>query len=87
MCPTFHPQLEICRSRWFPGFHNDFDMSLFRHKDDKDGVVATVAYVLHDDLCVQGRASRVLLVGYPTGWWGKGAGDLYPLTGSNHSDT
>ena len=51
----------------FPGFNNDFEMSLFRHEDDKDGVVASVAEVLHDGLCVLGRASRVLLMNYPTG--------------------
>jgi len=51
----------------FPKFCNDFEMSLFRHEGDEDGVVARVVEVLHDGLCVQGRASRVLLVSYPTG--------------------
>ena len=51
----------------FPGFCNDFEMSLLRRKDDKDGVTARVTEVLHDGLCVQGRASRVLLMTYPTG--------------------
>ena len=51
----------------FPGFYNDFEMSLLRRRDDKDGVTARVAEVLHDGLCVQGRASRVLLMSYPTG--------------------
>ena len=51
----------------FPSFHNDFEMSLLRYKDDKDGVVARVAKVLHNGFCVQGRASRVLLMRYPTG--------------------
>jgi len=51
----------------FPGFCNDFETFLFRHKDnnDDDGVVASVAEVLHDGHCVQGRVSRVLLVSYP----------------------
>jgi len=51
----------------FLEFCDDFDMSLLRHKDDKTGVVASVAEVLHDGLCVQGRASRVVLMNYPTG--------------------
>ena len=51
----------------FPGFYNNFEMSLFRRKDDDHGVVASVTAVLHDGLCVQGRASRVLLMSYPTG--------------------
>ena len=51
----------------FPGFYNNFEMSLFRHKGDKDGVVASVTKVLHEGLCVQGRASRVLLMRYPIG--------------------
>jgi len=51
----------------FLKFCNDFEVSLFRHKDDEGGVVARVVEVLHDGLCVQGRASRVLLVSYPTG--------------------
>ena len=50
----------------FLGFYNDFEMSLLRHEDDETGVVARVAEVLHDDPCVQGRASRVLLMDYPT---------------------
>jgi len=50
----------------FPGFCNNFEMFLFRRKDDKDGVVAGVAEVLHDGLCIQGRASRVFLMRYPT---------------------
>ena len=51
----------------FPQFNNNFEMSLFRHEGDKDGVVARVAEVLHDDHCVLGCASRVLLMRYPTG--------------------
>jgi len=50
----------------FTGFYNNFEMSLFRHEDDKSGVVASVAEVLHDGLCIQGRASRVILMSYPT---------------------
>ena len=50
----------------FLGFYNDSEMSLLRHEDDEAGVVARVAEVLHDGLCVQGRASRVLLMDYPT---------------------
>ena len=50
----------------FLGFYNDFEMSLLRHEDDETGVVARVVEVLHDGLCVQGRASRVLLMDYPT---------------------
>ena len=50
----------------FPDFFNDFEMFLFRHEGDQDGVVATVTEVLHDGLCVRGRASRVLLMRYPT---------------------
>jgi len=51
----------------FLEFYNDIEMSLLRHEGDKTGVVARVAEVLHDGLCVQGRASRVLLMNYPTG--------------------
>jgi len=51
----------------FPKFCNDSEMFLLRREDDEDGVVARVVEVLHDGLCVQGRASRVLLVSYPTG--------------------
>ena len=51
----------------FHGFYNNFEMSLFRHKGDEDGVVASVEKVLHDGLCVQGRTSRVPLMSYPTG--------------------
>ena len=51
----------------FSAFHNDLEMTLSRHKDDRGGVVASVAEVLHDDLCVLGRASRVLIMRYPTG--------------------
>ena len=50
----------------FPEFYNDSEMFLSRHKDDKDGVVATLEEVLHDGLCVRGRASRVLYMHYPT---------------------
>ncbi|KAF9644695.1 hypothetical protein BDM02DRAFT_3190360 [Thelephora ganbajun] len=50
----------------FLGFCNDFEMSLLRHEHDQDGVVSRVVEVLHDGLCVQGRASRALLVDYPT---------------------
>ena len=49
----------------FPEYYNDFEMSLLRHKGDKDGVVAKVVEVLHDGLCVHGRASRALLMRYP----------------------
>ena len=41
-------------------------MSLLRREDDETGIVARVAEVLHDDPCLQGRASRVLLMNYPT---------------------
>jgi hypothetical protein len=51
----------------FLEFCNDFEMALPRHKCDEIGVVARVAEVLHDSLCVQGRASRALLMDYPTG--------------------
>ena len=50
----------------FHGFYNDIEMSLPRHEKDETGVVARVEEVLHDSLCVQGRASRVLLMVYPT---------------------
>ena len=40
-------------------------MSLLRHKGDKTRIVASVTEVLHDDLCVRGCASRVLLMNYP----------------------
>ena len=50
----------------FPEFYNELEMRLLRHEDDQVGVVASVLEVLHDDLCVQGRASRVLRMGYPT---------------------
>ena len=46
----------------FLEFYNDIEMCLPRHENDKTGVVATVAEVLHDGLCVLGRASRVLLM-------------------------
>ena len=46
---------------------NDFDMTLIHNKGDKTGTVARVAEVLHDGLCVRGRASRVLRMVYPTG--------------------
>ena len=55
------------RDAGFPEFCNDLEISLLRRKDDKDGVTARVAEVLHDGLCVQGRASRVLLMTYPVG--------------------
>ena len=51
----------------FLEFFNDFDMTLIRNKGDKTGTVARVAEVLHDGLCVRGRASRVLQMVYPTG--------------------
>ncbi|KAF9645822.1 hypothetical protein BDM02DRAFT_399433 [Thelephora ganbajun] len=41
-------------------------MSLLRHEHDQDGVVFRVVEVLHDGLRLQGRASRALLVDYPT---------------------
>ena len=48
----------------FLEFYNDTEMSLFYREDDTTGVVARVTEVLHDGLCVLGRASRVLLVAY-----------------------
>ena len=45
--------------------YDDSKMFLFRHEGDEDGVVATVEEVLHDGLCVRGRASRVLHMHYP----------------------
>ena len=50
----------------FLELYNDFEMSLLRREDDEIGVVARVVEVLHDGLRVLGRASRVLLVDYPT---------------------
>ena len=50
----------------FLGVYNEIEMSLLRYKDDETGVVGRVAEVLHDGLCVLGRASRVLLVDYST---------------------
>ena len=50
----------------FLGFYNETEMSLLRYKDDETGVVGRVAEVLHDGLCVLGRASRALLVDYST---------------------
>ena len=47
-------------------FFDDFEMSLLRHKSDETGVVANVTKVLHDGLCVRGRAPRVLLMDYST---------------------
>ncbi|KAF9650144.1 hypothetical protein BDM02DRAFT_1513122 [Thelephora ganbajun] len=41
-------------------------MSLLRHEGDRDGVVSRVVKVMCDSLCVQGRASRALLVDYLT---------------------
>jgi len=46
---------------------NDFDMTLIHNEGDKTGTVARVTEVLHDGLCVRGRASRVLRMDYPTG--------------------
>jgi hypothetical protein len=51
----------------FLEFCNDFGMCLPRYKGDNTGVVTGLTEVLHDGLCVQGRASRVLLMEYPTG--------------------
>ena len=48
----------------FLGFFNEIEMSLLRYKDDKTGVVGRVTEVLHDGLCVLGRASRALLIDY-----------------------
>ncbi|KAF9649200.1 hypothetical protein BDM02DRAFT_3142988 [Thelephora ganbajun] len=59
-------QWESAKDAGFPGFNNDFEISLLRHEGDQDGVVSRVVKVLHDGLRVQGRASRVLLVDYPT---------------------
>ena len=63
----------------FLDFYNNFEMFLFRHQGDKNGVVAKVADVLHDGLCVQGRASRVLLMEYPTGKGRKPEHSIPPL--------
>ena len=41
-------------------------MSLLRHEGDKTGVVTRAVEVLRDDLCVRGRASKVLRVEYST---------------------
>jgi hypothetical protein len=49
----------------FLDFFNDLEMSLLREEGDKTGTVARVTEVLHDGLCVRGRASRVLLMEYP----------------------
>jgi hypothetical protein len=51
----------------FLDFFNDSEMFLLRHEGDEIGTVAKVTEVLYDDLCVQGRGSRVLLAEYPTG--------------------
>jgi len=51
----------------FLEFFNNSEMCLPRHKDDETGTVANVTEVLHDGLCVRGRASRVLLMSHPTG--------------------
>ena len=51
----------------FLEFFNDFDMTLIEKEGDKTGTVARVAEVLHDGLCVRGRASRVLRMVYLTG--------------------
>ena len=51
----------------FLGFYNDVEMSLLRYDGDETGVVARVKEVLHDNFRVQGRASRALLMFYPTG--------------------
>ena len=51
----------------FLEFCNDSGMCLPRYKGDNTGVVTGLMEVLHDGLCVQGRASRVLLMEYPTG--------------------
>jgi len=48
----------------FLEFFNDTEMSLLRREGDKSGVVARVVEVICDDLCLQGRASRVLLMDY-----------------------
>ena len=48
----------------FLDFSNDIDMFLPLRENDETGVVARVSEVLHDHLCVLGRASRVLLVEY-----------------------
>ena len=67
--------LRICLSilQWtsandagFLEFLNDFEMFLLRHKGDETGAVANVTKVLHDDLCVRGRALRMLLMVYST---------------------
>ena len=51
----------------FLEFFNNSEMCLPRHKDDETGTVANVTEVLHDGLCVRGRAPRVLLMSHPTG--------------------
>ena len=51
----------------FLEFFDNSKMCLPRHKDDETGTVANVTEVLHDGLCVRGRASRVLLMSHPTG--------------------
>ena len=48
----------------FLDFSNDIDMFLPLRKNEETGVVATLSEVLHDGLCVLGRASRVLLMEY-----------------------
>jgi len=50
----------------FLEFFDDFHMTLAHNEGDKTGTVARVAEVLHDGLCVRGRASRVLRMVYPT---------------------
>ncbi|KAF9649218.1 hypothetical protein BDM02DRAFT_1948897 [Thelephora ganbajun] len=59
-------QWESAKDAGFLGFYNGFEMSLLHHEDDQDGVVSRVAEVLRNGLRVRGRASRVLLVDYPT---------------------
>ena len=48
----------------FLDFSNDIDMFLPLRENEETGVVARVSEVLHDHLCVLGRASRVLLMEY-----------------------
>ena len=48
----------------FLDFSNDIDMFLPLRKNEETGVVATLSEVLHDGLCVLGRASGVLLMEY-----------------------
>ena len=58
---------ESAEDAGFLGFYNGSEMSLLHHPNDETGVVAIVKEVLHDDLSVQGRASGVVLLDYPTG--------------------